>query len=654
MKDNNKKQHLIDNAQLIAEWNWEKNNELNLNPKLLTHGCTKKAHWICHKNHEYIARIDHRCIMKSGCPYCAGKLPIVGENDLATLHPTLLEEWDYTKNKMPPNQYKEGSNKTVWWKCKACQFEWRTSIANRALSNTGCPECAKIQRGNSRIKTCVKQNGSLADNKPDLLNEWNYELNLPITPNDLTEKSNKKVWWHCHNCNNDYKMTVSNKSNGLGCPICAGKVVVAGYNDFATTHPDLICEWHTTKNSGLSPSQLSAGSSKTVWWKCKTCSYEWKTPLYSRTSRKCGCPVCTNRKIVIGLNDLATTHPHLTKEWFVEKNGSLLPTDLVAGSNKKVWWKCSECNYVWKSSVCSRVSGCGCPKCAQKSRVSARINLILTQKGSLAENNPNLIKEWHPTKNTSITPTEVTSGSDKKVWWLCSKGHEWQATISSRVNGNGCPECAKELSTSFPEQAILYYLSKVTEAENRKKVFGYEIDIYLPELSAGVEYNSWYYHHNRKEFDNKKQKVLKENGIRLIRIEEYEEQTINIDKETSEDIICFSNRNKKKTAVESIIHKVLELLELPHLDINVERDEIKIYSQYIELKKSNSVAKKYPWLLNEWNYEKNQSLSPWSISYGSDKKVWWKCKKCNHEWQAAVSSRRKSGCPRCAGRKNNQ
>ncbi len=56
--------------------------------------------------------------------------------------------------------------------------------------------------------------------------------------------------------------------------------------------------------------------------------------------------------------------------------------------------------------------------------------------------NPDLAKEWHPTKNEDLNPEDVTSGSNKKVWWLCNEGHEWEAQINSRNSGRGCPYCS--------------------------------------------------------------------------------------------------------------------------------------------------------------------------------------------------------------------
>ncbi|MGD0170140.1 MAG: zinc-ribbon domain-containing protein, partial [Smithella sp.] len=53
-----------------------------------------------------------------------------------------------------------------------------------------------------------------------------------------------------------------------------------------------------------------------------------------------------------------------------------------------------------------------------------------TTKYSLLFCNPVLAREWHPTKNGSLTPSDVSVGSNRKVWWLCSKGHAWPATVS--------------------------------------------------------------------------------------------------------------------------------------------------------------------------------------------------------------------------------
>ena len=65
------------------------------------------------------------------------------------------------------------------------------------------------------------------------------------------------------------------------------------------------------------------------------------------------------------------------------------------------------------------------------------------KQGSLAEKCPDIAKEWHPTKNNELKPTDVTRGSQQRVWWQCIKGHEWETSVHSRTgNNSGCPYCS--------------------------------------------------------------------------------------------------------------------------------------------------------------------------------------------------------------------
>ena len=146
---------------------------------------------------------------------------------------------------------------------------------------------------------------------------------------------------------------------------------------------------------------------------------------------------------------LLMKYPHLVNEWNEARNRDVKPADVLAGSNQRVWWKCSVCGYEWQAAIHSRSNGIGCPLCANKAVVEGVNDLATTR--------PDLTEEWLYSKNT-VLPSEVTIGSGKKVWWQCGTcGHEWLATIASRTNGTGCPMCASRLQTSFPEQAIYYY-----------------------------------------------------------------------------------------------------------------------------------------------------------------------------------------------------
>ena len=104
------KEFVVNNPKLIKEWDYDKN---SLNPNTITCGSTKKVWWICSNNHSYDMRIDHRN-NGHGCPYCSGRRPIKGVNDLATINPKLCEEWNYDKNDVKPTEISAYSNKKVW------------------------------------------------------------------------------------------------------------------------------------------------------------------------------------------------------------------------------------------------------------------------------------------------------------------------------------------------------------------------------------------------------------------------------------------------------------------------------------------------------------------------------------------------------------
>jgi hypothetical protein len=130
-------------------------------------------------------------------------------------------------------------------------------------------------------------------------------------------------------------------------------------------------------------------------------------------------------------HNLAVVKPDIAKEWHPSRNGKLTPKDVTPSSCKKVWWKCSK-DHDWQASIFGRSNGNGCPYCAGQ---------LPTKDYNLKVINPKLAKQWHPVKNGKLTPKNVTPGSSRKVWWICSKGHEWRAIVKSRNSGKRCPYC---------------------------------------------------------------------------------------------------------------------------------------------------------------------------------------------------------------------
>ena len=197
----------------------------------------------------------------------------------------------------------------------------------------------------------------------------------------------------------------------------------------------LMAEWNWERNIDYDPSQLTYGNKKIVWWKCKK-GHEWQSALSNR-SKGSGCPYCSGRYAIKGENDLETINPTLSKEWNYEKNNELTPADVLPSSNKKVWWKCDK-GHEWQASINNRSIGRGCPYCSGRYAIKGENDLQTV--------NPSLANEWNCEKNNGLTPADVLPNSDKKVWWKCSNGHEWQATIGSRNKGSSCPICRKKHS----------------------------------------------------------------------------------------------------------------------------------------------------------------------------------------------------------------
>ena len=202
----------------------------------------------------------------------------------------------------------------------------------------------------------------------DLLEKWDYDKNI-ILPDQVTTGSGKKVWWICPR-GHSYEDSVNHQASGRNCPVCAGRKVLKGFNDVFSVHPELIPEWDYEKNI-ICPDAVTSGSNTSVWWKCPK-DHSYMMQILARVRGR-NCPVCAGKIVVEGTNDLSTVHPELISEWDYEKN-ILLPTQVTAGSNKKIWWICKQ-GHLWETSVKIRSKGSGCPVCARKRTSPNRIQL---------------------------------------------------------------------------------------------------------------------------------------------------------------------------------------------------------------------------------------------------------------------------------------
>ena len=349
------------NPILAEEWDTVKNGHIR--PDSVAANDNRKAWWRCVLGHSWRAVISSRHRGR-GCPFCRHRKVLSGFNDLLTVAPAIAAEWNYAKNApLYPEMFMPASSKSVWWRC-AHGHSWKTAIAAR-YGGHGCPYCAG--------KLAIAGDTDLKTLRPDLCAQWDSEKNHPLTPEQMTGWSSKKVWWLC-NMGHSYTTTIANRNRGNGCPYCAGKLPIHGETDFRTVHPELIGEWDFEKNGHYLPEDFTAASHKKVWWRCDN-GHSWKTAVFNRHNGS-GCPVCAlsidRHPVLTGVTDLASVYPILAEEWDYERNSGLTPRDILPHSMQSVWWVCKRGHH-WKTKVQARVQGTGCPYCKGKTPMKTRL-----------------------------------------------------------------------------------------------------------------------------------------------------------------------------------------------------------------------------------------------------------------------------------------
>ena len=493
----------------------------------------------------------------------------------------------------------------------------------------------------------------LGNRHPELAKEWHPTKNGELTPFDVTCSKGDKAWWLCSECGHEWDAKIYSRSRGNGCPECAKKRRAEKKSEvkdpafsLANRCPDLAKEWHPIKNGNETAHDVTYSSHKKAWWLCSECGYEWDTTINNR-SKGTGCPKCAVKRQAKNRAEnknpehiLAKCHPELAKEWHPTKNGDSTPDDVTFGERRMVWWLCSKCGHEWDTTINSRSSGTGCPGCSGRA---------VTERNSLVINYPHLVEEWHPTKNDSLNLYELSYGIGERAWWLCSKcGHEWDATINNRSNGRGCPKCNSFGSPSRCENAIAYYFNKFTRVETQYRLPNTRmlLDVYLPSLNIGIEYDGAWCHQDIEK-DKRKDDKCKELGIALYRVREIGCPELN-----SSSIIYPVAPDDNYTELQKNIQLLISDLLGKNVDANMERDRNQIEALSLKDFKERSLAIKRPELCKEWHPTKNGGRLPKNFPFKSSSPAWWKCSECSHEWRARICNRSKgTGCPECAKKK---
>ena len=346
--------------------------------------------------------------------------PIHGVNDLQAKFPDIAAEaygWD-------PATVTAGSSQKKSWICKL-GHTWDSKVSNRTSSKRGCPICSNKQllAGFNDLQT-----------KFPVIAAETYGWD----PSTVVAGSHQKKSWIC-NLGHTWNATVSSRtSQSTGCRICSNQQILAGFNDLQTKFPKIAAE-----ANGWDPSTIAPGSGQKMSWICNL-GHTWIATPNNRTTNNQGCPICSNRQLLVGFNDLQTKFPKIA----ADANG-WDPSTIGSGSHQKKIWICNF-GHTWTARVNSRTShNQGCSVCASKE--------VLAGFNDLQAKFPKIAAEAY-----GWNPSTVTAGSGQKKSWICNLGHTWTATVSSRTSGKrGCPICSNQqiligfndLQTKFPDMA---------------------------------------------------------------------------------------------------------------------------------------------------------------------------------------------------------
>ena len=422
---------------------------------------------------------------------------------------------------------------------------------------------------------------------PELVAQWDARRNVGVEPWEITYGSGKRLWWKCpKGPDHEWQATPCHRTvRGAGCPFCQNKRVSVT-NCLATTHPELARQWHPRRNGELKPTDVTAGAKKRVWWTCpKGPDHEWETAVTDRRGGN-GCPACSGRQ-VSATNSLATRLPEVAAQWHQRRNGKKTPHDVTAYSGDYAWWKCpKKPSHVWRAAIGNRTGNeAGCPLCSGHA---------VSNETRLTAKAPKVASEWHPKKNGSLRPSELSYGSSRVVWWRCNKNpkHEWRTSVQNRTGreATGCPYCSnkkvdpkKSVAALYPEVAAQWDETKNGELTPRDVVPGSSSVRVWWKCPNGPDHE---WHQNPRE------RCLAGSG-------------------------CPFCRGARVSV-------------------------------------TNCLATLAPEIANDWHPSRNGRLTPAHVTCGTDRKAWWRCRNNpRHIWEATVVHRvsRGQGCPTCAGKR---
>lgn len=554
-------------------------------------------------------------------------------------HPHTANLFHPTKNgTLEFDSLSRGMRKKIWWLCPhGHEYESYVYQISKLDTTTGCPYCAGKR---------VDSKKSLMAVNPKLAAEWDNQKNEK-TPCEYMPNSKKKVWWICPDGHSFLASIANRNSLSRGCNVCSGHVI-DNTNSLLAKYPAVAAELHPTKNQGNDPSKISCSQKESVWWLCSHCEHEWRAMPHNRARKRgaTGCPACTN-KVITDSNNLRSMYPDLAKQWHPTKNGNLSDDEIVPGSNKRVWWLCSN-GHTWRTAPVNRIKKdkiTGCPKC---SRQTSTLDLrIFTELVALYPDTKLRHKIDHIECDVFIAELKVAVEFDGSYWHKEKANKDKAKTDKLKSSG---------IQVVRLRQHPLKKLSPDDIVVSGNEILKKHIDRILECIGENRLNESAQNYLESSSFCN--EKLFKE-WISYLP-----------DPHPSESIqgeyphaVPYWDFKKNYPVTPSNIRPSSEIKFwwlCPACQHSWEQDPYhvckrkkKVCSKCSEQQASDkyNFAVIAPYAALEWHPQKNGDFHPEEFTPKTAKKFWFLCKK-GHEFEASLANRTAGkGCPYCVGRK---
>lgn len=283
--------------------------------------------------------------------------------------------------------------------------------------------------------------------------------------------------WICPTCGGEYPRRICDKTpDDSDCPYCHGTKLLTGYNDLATTDPDLAA-LYSSKNDRPA-SMVRKDWNKYVYWECPECHYVHARRLNEKAPDNSDCPACNHVKTVQGVNTLQAEFPEIAKN--LSPNNDFTADEILSTTYRSAKWICPTCGGEYFALVKDMVEGIAeCPYCNNQ-RPLAGFNTLKVLY-------PEIAKEMNP--NNEKGPDDVLPTSAYLAEWTCSKcGYTYKASVKDRVKlGNLCPACAGKKAQAGLNSLLDVYPEIQDEwAVNENALLGIFPDEILPTSTARV------------------------------------------------------------------------------------------------------------------------------------------------------------------------